>query len=421
MTHRPALLLASTALLVAIIGSGLAIQEVSKTKNAALFAATAHLAEVRPIVEEIRARGDTGSVADLERRISALEAARVTTVEMSALDALRAEIAALKLAVAAIETVERRLGHLETRLSAVAGNTTGAAVEALQNELSELRQSAATAQIVDAIARLLEETRRQATDTAAAPSEARAAIAEILRRIEALEAMPRQATPTLEDLLADASPAARDALGRLGLAAVVANPQPVIEAINAFMEEQRRIDAQGRPIPPALLTEVFDPRSGALRAGPAEAARRVAILTDHNCPFCRRAVPLVRQLLERGDVEIVIHEMPILSPQSREAAIVAAAAARIDQRRALSLYLAVGAHEGRLDGATMIEKAAGLGFDRETLRRETEREDTRRTVDRSLNLARRLGVTGTPGFVVQDLLIQGLHPDQILHALSRPR
>jgi predicted DsbA family dithiol-disulfide isomerase len=120
-------------------------------------------------------------------------------------------------------------------------------------------------------------------------------------------------------------------------------------------------------------------------------------------------------------VEIVIHEMPIISPQSREAALVSAAAARMDPRRALDLYLAVGSHEGRLDGAAMIEKAAGLGFDREALRREAEREETARTVNRSLDLARRLGVSGTPGFVAQDLLIQGLQPEQVLQALARPR
>ena len=461
MTHHPALLLASTALLVAAISGGLAIYEASKAKDAARLASAAQIAEVRRIADDIRVRGDAASNTEFERRIAALEAARATTaektdlealraeisalrsttdtldaaerriaaleaarattVETAALDALRAEIAALRPAAAAVETVGRQLGDLETRLSALASNAPGTAIEALRGEIAGLRQNLATAQTVEAISRLLEETRTQMAGIAATTIEARATMAEIARRIEALETMPRQAPPTLEDLLAEASPAARDALGRFGLAATLAHPQQVMEAISAFVEEQRRIEAQGRPVPPALLTEIFDPGSGALRAGPAGAARRVAILTDHNCPFCRRAVALVRHLLERGDVEIVIHEMPILSSQSREAAIVAAAAARIDQRRALDLYLSVGAHEGRLDGVAMIEKAAGLGFDREALRRETEREETRQTVDRSLDLARRLGVTGTPGFVAQDLLIHGLQPDQVLQALSRPR
>ena len=408
MTHRPALLLASTALLVAAVGGGLAIHEAGKAKDAALLASAAQIAEVRRITEEIRARRDSTSAAEIERRIAALEATRATTAETSALDGLRAEIAALRPAAAAVEALGRQLADLETRLSALAA---GAAGEAAQAE----------AQTVEAIARLLEETRSQMAALAAATPEVRAAMAEIARRIEVLETMPRPAAPTLEGLLAEASPAARDALGRLGLAATVANPQQVMEAISAFVQEQRRLEAQGRPVPPALLTEIFEPGSGALRAGPAGAALRLAILTDHNCPFCRRAVSLVRQLLQRGDVEIFIHEMPILSPQSHEAALVAAAAAQIDARRALDLYLAVGTHEGRLDGAAMIEKAAGLGFDREALRRETEREETRRTVDRSLDLARRLGVSGTPGFVAQDLLIQGLQPDQVLQALSRPR
>jgi protein-disulfide isomerase len=358
-------LLASAALLVSAVGGGAAIHEARQARD---IAAAASL--VRPTADP---------------RLDALTAA--LNAQQHSMEAARAEAQELRTAIEALRA--------ETLQARVAG------------QFAELRAQ-------------LEELRAQTLQATATP-EAHAALADLQWRITALETAPRPPTPTLEQLLQGASLEARQAVGQLGLAATVANPQQVMEAISAFVQEQRRLEAQGRPVPPALLVETFDAGSGALRVGTPGAPRRVAIMTDHNCSFCRRAAPLVRQLLAQGDVEVVIHEMPILSPQSREAALVAAAAARMDPSRALDLYLAVGNYEGRLDGAAMIEKAAGLGFDREALRQEAEREETVRTVNRSLDLARRLGISGTPGFVAQDLLIQGLLPEQVLQALTRAR
>ena len=406
---------------------------------------SAEIANLRAEVATLRSVSDR--LAEVEQRVAALEAAARATLET--FEMLRAEIAALGPAAAA-EAVEHQRTDREPRFHALttqaggsarevaqaevyplrgqtdknrghADATAAATIEAILHEIATLRQTTATAQTVDGMGRLLEETRAQIAALAAAIPETHETLSSLRERLERLEARPEPTAPTLEQLLADASPAAREALGHIGLAATVANPQQVMESLSAFAQRQRRAEAQGRLVPPALLDEIFAPDSGALRAGPPGAQRRVAILTDHNCPFCRRAVQLVQELIQRGDVEIVIYEMPILSLQSHEAALVAAAAARLDARRALDLYLAVGTHEGRLDGAAMLEKAAGLGFNREALRQEAEREETRQTVARSLDLGRRLGVTGTPGFVVQDLLIQGLQPDQVLQALTRPR
>jgi protein-disulfide isomerase/uncharacterized coiled-coil protein SlyX len=407
MTQHPTLLLASAALLVSAIGGGIAIHKAHQARD---FAASASLAR-------------SAAAERHDALAAAVDALRAETAKTR--DALSSQVAHLRTEIEEIRAQMRAASAaLETARAHSApppAEDLGGEIAALRAEVDALRRDTPSGQVLDDAVRRLKETSAQIAALVAAAPEARAAIAGLQERMTALETAPRPPVPTLEQLLQSASPKARQVLGQIGLAATLANPQQVMESISAFVQEQRRLESQGRPVPPALLAETFDPGSGALRAGPPGAPHRVAVMTDHNCPFCRRAVSLVRQLIDRGDVEVVIHETPILSPQSREAALVSVAAARLDPQRALDLYLAVGGHEGRLDGAAMLEKAAGLGFDREALRQEAEREETARTVDRSLALARRLGVSGTPGFVVQDLLIQGLQPEQVMQALARPR
>jgi len=394
MDQRATLLIASAALLISAVGGGIAIRESHQARD---MAASVSLAQ------------SAGA-----RRQDALAAT---------VDALRAETTNIR------ADLSSRFAHFRNEIEGIQVETKRA-VAALETarphslappaEDADHRMAPSEQATNDAIRRI-EEIRARITELAAAASEIRSVVADLQQRIIALETAPQPPAPTLEQLLEGASPAARHALGQIGLAATLANPRQVMESITAFMQEQRRLENQDQPVPPALLAEVFDSGSGALRAGPPGAPHRVAVMIDHNCPFCRRAIPLLRQLIDRGDVEVVIHETPILSRQSREAALVAAAAARMDPQRAISLYLAVDGHQGRIDGAVMLEKAAGLGFDREALRQEADREETARAVDRSLDLARRLGISGTPAFVVQDLLIQGLYPERVMQALSRSR
>ncbi len=95
------------------------------------------------------------------------------------------------------------------------------------------------------------------------------------------------------------------------------------EVVVQVQEFQMAVEVNGGE--PALVTvrfepqvvaeELFGPAAHAL--GPADAAYVVREFTDLQCPFCARfaeqGMPVVRQLLERGDVRFEVHHFPLKS------------------------------------------------------------------------------------------------------------
>src|SRR3546814_1238462 len=78
----------------------------------------------------------------------------------------------------------------------------------------------------------------------------------------------------------------------------------------------------------ALRAALEKPYAGAW-AGNADGDVTLVVFTDYACGFCRASVPDVDRLIrEDKRLQIVFRELPIISPQSRDAALMALAAAR---------------------------------------------------------------------------------------------
>jgi protein-disulfide isomerase len=127
---------------------------------------------------------------------------------------------------------------------------------------------------------------------------------------------------------------------------------------------------------------------------------------DYRCSYCRRAHPEVRALLahDRG-VRYVAKELPILGPASLVAARVALAAHRQGKWEAVNHALM--RFTGEPTEANLLHAATAAGADAERLRRDMADPAIARHITRTNELARALGVTGTPAFVIGGQLVPG--------------
>jgi protein-disulfide isomerase len=132
---------------------------------------------------------------------------------------------------------------------------------------------------------------------------------------------------------------------------------------------------------------------------------------DYNCRYCRAAGPVVTELLQGNpDVRFVYKEFPTLAPTSRFAARAALAAGRQSQKLYAAFHDALLKAEGPLseDGVVQIAGSAGVDVDR--MRAEMEDRTINESIDRNIQLARAIGVTATPTFVIGDTLLAGAKP-----------
>ena len=138
--------------------------------------------------------------------------------------------------------------------------------------------------------------------------------------------------------------------------------------------------------------------AGVPAAGEEAAQVTVVEFFDYRCGFCKRSLDAVRMALERPNVRLEMREYPILGADSTRAAQAALAAAR--QGRYLDAHWALMEHDGDYDDAAIERIASDLGLDAEQLLADMESPEVGALIEANRALARKLGVNGTPAFLV---------------------
>jgi protein-disulfide isomerase len=135
-------------------------------------------------------------------------------------------------------------------------------------------------------------------------------------------------------------------------------------------------------------------------AGAADADVVLVEFFDYACAFCRAANPDVERLLrEDRRLKVVWRELPVLGPDSQAAAWVSLGAARQGRFRAF--------HDRMFALGRPSEGVVAQAVGEAGVQREGETAEARAELARNFELARAVGATGTPTFVVGDQVLQG--------------
>ncbi|APZ51111.1 MULTISPECIES: DsbA family protein [Rhodobacterales] len=192
----------------------------------------------------------------------------------------------------------------------------------------------------------------------------------------------------------------------LVLEAIRENPEIIMEAVALL--EQRQADAQAQNQSDVLRNQrdliEHDPNAPVL--GNPDGDVTVVEFFDYNCPYCRRAKPEIRALIEEDpNVRLVYREWPILGEGSVFAAK-AALAARA-QGKYEDFHWAMMAIDGRANEASVMRVAEDVGLDLDQLRQDMEAQEVAEHIETSMRLTQALGFNGTPSFVIGDALVPG--------------
>ena len=202
------------------------------------------------------------------------------------------------------------------------------------------------------------------------------------------------------------TPAQKEAVEELIRDYILRHPEIVEEAAGAL---QRKRDKAERDAVQAALKQnrnelFFDPAAPV--GGNVEGDVTVVEFFDYRCPVCKRAHPIVAELM-RSDKMIrrVYKEWPILGPDSVRAARAALASRK--QGKYLAYHDALMVAPGKLGAGAVFAIAKRVGLDVDRLRRDMNDPGIRRTLSRSFALADALKLNGTPSFVIGDTVLRG--------------
>jgi protein-disulfide isomerase len=187
----------------------------------------------------------------------------------------------------------------------------------------------------------------------------------------------------------------------------LAHPETVANAITQMEERQKTADASD-------LTRILADRHDAIFNNPAapvggnaEGDVTVVEFFDYNCPYCRKAAPILDQLAETDrEVRVVFKELPILVPGSAFAA--RAALASMKQGKYLAFHNAMFGSRAAITESSAIEIAATTGLDVERLKQDMQDPAIGAAIKGNIELANALRIGGAPSFVSGRQMTRGL-------------
>ncbi|MEO8325318.1 MAG: DsbA family protein [Nitrospirota bacterium] len=142
---------------------------------------------------------------------------------------------------------------------------------------------------------------------------------------------------------------------------------------------------------------------------------------DYRCGYCKRVAGAVTQLQKDDSrVRVVYKDLPILGEASELAA--KAALASKAQGKHQAFHEALLASKGDMTKESILATATEIGLDRKRLEADMANPEWQTAIDHNRALAKDLGISGTPGFIVGTELVPGaLDLNGLKELLARAR
>lgn len=198
---------------------------------------------------------------------------------------------------------------------------------------------------------------------------------------------------------------------------LLSNPEVMMEVQNALEAKMDKLQSERTATAiQQNAAEIFRPASSPVVGNPKGDVTVIEFF-DYNCPYCKKAFHEVAQLIEKDkQVKVIIKEFPILSKGSEEAAKVALAAKV--QGKYWEFHRALQEVQGQTNEAGALRVAEKLGLDMARLKKDMASPEVKNEIDQTRALAAKLGIQGTPHFLVGDRVIPGA-PENLLEQMQK--
>ena len=195
---------------------------------------------------------------------------------------------------------------------------------------------------------------------------------------------------------------------QLALEALLENPEILREASRILQarEEQQRNDNVSNLIR-EYSSELTNTEDTVVIGNPTGDITIVEFF-DYNCPYCKTAAKDLQNLIKADEnIKFIPREWPILNNNSVIAA--KAALASIAQGKYKEYHWRL-MKEGSLTETKIFEIAKNLKIDIASLKKDMESEFVINHIAKSTALARRIGFSGTPLFIIEGKFFPGFVP-----------
>jgi protein-disulfide isomerase len=183
------------------------------------------------------------------------------------------------------------------------------------------------------------------------------------------------------------------------------------------MDDLKQQAAQTAALKKVGQAAFFDPAI-AFVTGPADAKKTLVEFYDYDCPYCRASLPAVKKFYEahKNDTRFSFIEFPIKQLHGESAILAARAslAARRQPAHYMDFHFALLGQEDSITEDMVYGEATRAGMDVNKLKSDMTDPGIEKSLQSSIALAHKVGVDGTPTFVLNGKMRPGAVDDETL-------
>ena len=134
--------------------------------------------------------------------------------------------------------------------------------------------------------------------------------------------------------------------------------------------------------------------------------------SDFQCPYCKAAEPTMKHLLEKyaGQVSLSYRDLPITGSHPHAESSAEAARCAGEQGKFWEYHDRLFADQSKLDDANLKEHARAVGLDAGQFDACVASHKFQRKIQEDSEQANQAGISGTPGFFINGILLDGARP-----------
>ncbi|WP_135078701.1 DsbA family protein [Terasakiella sp. SH-1] len=217
------------------------------------------------------------------------------------------------------------------------------------------------------------------------------------------------------------NPSQQDEVRKLVRETLLANPEILMEAMTILQQrqEQARLEEQKQALQ-TVRKEMIEGPLTPIGGNPKGDVTLVEFF-DYQCGYCKRAFPAVMEVINKDqNIRYVMKEFAILGPESEVAARAALAAEK--QGKYMDFHTAMMTVRGRLNADKIMKTAQSVGLNVDQLKADMQADDVSAEIKSTREIAQKLGITGTPAFIIGDQVIPGaVPPATLMEAIKQQR
>lgn len=202
------------------------------------------------------------------------------------------------------------------------------------------------------------------------------------------------------------------------------NPKAILDSVEVYVrDEQMKAQKQQQENSKKSVDDNYKEIISEVNTGIANPKGKKVVVEffDYNCGYCKMASKAIKELAdENKDIKVIFREMPILGQPSTKAAEYSVAVSMVAPDKFLEF------HDALIQGNARTEDGIKQALDKVKIsvaKVEKALQDKKADIEKRINdnreLAQKLGLGGTPAFVINKEFVPGyIEKAQILELLK---